>query len=191
MSVITKTISEDVIARARVLKEQGFTRKQIASTLHVSYRIIQSIFGTERLGIDRSNKQPWTVEGLQKLKEVYKDTPIKELCLMFNRDRGELRQLLFHLGWDIPTSFFRKNKEEIAKKIIELSPKYNQWEIARLLKVSRPYIQSVCKEYQIKCQKKKGNLKITKTLNSAYKEQADAIKEKLKTQFTEGTNGKT
>lgn len=193
-------LTEEFIAKARALKEQGLTRRHIALNMHCSYSTIQKIFGPERLGIDRSNKQPWTIENLQQFKDCYKTMPIRELCLKFNRDRAELRQLLYHLGWDIPDYFFQKNKLITINKIKELSTKYNQLEISKILGMAQSSVQAICFSNNIKCVKSKCNLKteeITEVkeepkvieepkktpqqlMAEAYKEQADAIRDKLR-----------
>lgn len=192
-----KVIDPTIIDKAKVLKEQGFTRRQVAEALRISYHIVQDIFGPERLGIDRTNKQPWTIENLKKLQEVYKEIPIRDVCLMFNRDRYEIRQLLFILKWEIPTGFFRGNKEDIKKEILKLHKKYNIREISRILNAPFSNIQAICQENGIVCSSKRGTLEKElqakkKTpesmMKEAIRESADSIKEKLRKNFQQKGN---
>ena len=150
-----KQVTPQLIDEANTLKEYGLTRKQIASRIGVSYATIARIFGSERLGIDRSHKADWTIENLTKLRDNYKTLPIKELCRMFNRDKGEIRQLLSHLGWDIPIQFIRRNKEQDIEKVRSLHEKYNQSEISRITGIPKSQVQAICYEYGLKCSTKR------------------------------------
>lgn len=150
-----KQVTPQFIDEAKTLKGYGLTRKQIASRMGVSYATISKIFGSERLGIDRAHKAEWTIENLTKLRDNYKTLPIKELCRMFNRDRGEIRQLLSHLGWDIPIQFIRRNKEQDIEKVKFLHEEYNQSEISRITGIPKSQVQAICYEYGLKCSTKR------------------------------------
>lgn len=197
-----KILTQDMIDTANELKKQGLKRKEIASYLKVSYGTIARLFGPERLGIDRSNKIPWTIENLKKLEDNYKTMPIYDLCFMFNRDKGEIRQLLFHLGWEIPKSFIPQEKEKVVNDILNLSKKYNQREISKILGIAQSSVQAICQENQIQCVKTRNNIareqkekeerekQLKPTPEKQFKEllrtQADEIKKKLNKTYSKG-----
>ena len=191
-----KQVPPQLIDEANTLKEYGLTRKQIASRIGVSYATISRIFGSERLGIDRSHKAEWTIENLTKLRDNYKTLPIKELCRMFNRDKGEIRQLLSHLGWDIPIQFIRRNKEQDIEKVRSLHEKYNQSEISRITGIPKSQVQAICYEYGLKCSTKRHigkdkkstiratspNLLTSEFISQECKKLADSIRSKYNNQ---------
>ena len=208
-----RIITEEFVNKVRELGSKGLTRTQIASEMHCSYSAIQKIFVNERLGIDRSSKQPWTLESLQEFRDCYQTMPIRELCLKFNRDKAELRKLLYILGWYIPDYFFQESMLKKINKIKELSTKYNQLEISKILNIPPSSVQAICQSNSIKCLTSHNNVngetadehseepkveepkilllkedpKPKKTpqqlLAEAYREQADAIRNKLREQF--------
>ena len=206
-----RIITEEFINKVRELGNKGLTRTQIASEMHCSYSAIQKVFVNERLGIDRSSKQPWTLESLQEFKDCYQTMPIRELCLKFNRDKAELRKLLYILGWYIPDYFFQKGMLEKINKIKELSTKHNQLEISKILNIPPSSVQAICQSNSIKCLTSHNNVNCDTTevlehaeepkvekpklvpkekpktpqqlLAEAYREQADAIRNKLREQY--------
>lgn len=179
-----KKLPQNIIDLAFSMKEKGLTRKEIATQIGISYGSIARLFGSERLGIDRTKKEPWTIENLVKLRDNYKELSPKDICLMFNRDRYEIRQLLTHLGWDIPSTYFRKNKEEVIKGILKLKDKYNQKQIAAILGVSSSLVQSLCQTNNIKCSTVRSPMnKAEDFIKKAYREQADSIKKKLGSKY--------
>ena len=176
-----RVVTPELIEKARELKSKGLNRQQIALELHVSYSKISKIFGTERLGIDTSKRVPWNIETLKLLQENYKKLPIQQLCFCFNRTRAEIRELLSHLGWEIPIGFFKTNKEEAVEKIRELSDRYNHVEISQITGFSKSYVQSVCSKYKIQCSTKKRakNSVARSEYTKSLRELANSLKQKI------------
>ena len=168
-----------IVDRVKELYSKGMKRKDIAEAVGIGYGSVIRVLGPTKR-INRKLKEDWTIENLSKLKDVYMTTPIKDVCLMFNRTRREIRSLLVALGWDIPEFYFQQPKEETIQKIKELSKQYNQTQIAALLKLSKSSIQSICSTNNIQCSEQKQKKFTAKEfMDNAYREQADAIRRKL------------
>ena len=172
-------LTPDIMNKVKELGAKGMKRREIAEAVGIGYGTVFRVLGPTKR-INRKLREDWTIENLAKLKDVYMTTPIKEVCLMFNRTRHEIRSLLGALGWDIPEFYFQQPKEETIKKIRNLSKEYNQTQIAALLKMSKANIQQICKDNNIKCaEQKQKKFTAKEFMNNAYREQADAIREKL------------
>lgn len=179
-----RKITPEFLERVNILKEQGLTRRQIAENLNVSYTTIQKVIGGERLGIDRSNKVPWTIENLIKLKDNYKVLPPREVCLMFNRDRSELKRLISYLGWELPESWFKKDREKLIEDIKRLAPNNNQRAIACALQCSQSLVQMVCSQQNIQCStKRRFGSNPEELMREAYRDSADQIRVKLRGRY--------
>lgn len=208
-------IDSDFVEKVKELCEKGMSRRQTALELKCSYATVQKIFFKEKLETTRFNIQPWTIEKLQELKDCYQTMPIRDLCLKFDRNKTELRNLLSHLGWEIPNCFFSDNQLDLINRIKELSTKCNQLEISRILNIPKSSIQVICRTNNIRCLTSHNNVngetsealehveepkvekpkivlpkeepKPKKTpqqlLAEAYREQADAIRNKLREQY--------
>lgn len=168
-----------IVDKVKELSAKGMKRRDIAKEVGIGYGTVFRVLGpTQR--INRSMKAEWTIENLTKLKSVYMTTPVKTVCLMFNRTRHEIRSLLGALGWSIPEFYFRQPKEETIEKIKSLSTNYNQSQIAALLKVSKSQVQNICSNNNIVCLNvKQKKMTASEFMRNAYKEQADAIRQKL------------
>ena len=112
------------------------------------------------------------------------------------RDKGEIRQLLSHLGWDIPIQFIRRNKEQDIEKVRSLHEKYNQSEISRITGIPKSQVQAICYEYGLKCSTKRhigkdkkttigttsSNLITSEYISQECKKLADSIRSKYNNQ---------
>ena len=173
-----------IIDKVKELSDKGLKRQEIADAVGIGYGTVFRVLGPTKR-INRKLKEDWTIENLSKLKDVYMTTPIKEVCLMFNRTRYEIRSLLGALGWAIPEFYFQQPKEETIEKIRSLSKEYNQTQIAALLKLSKASIQSICSTYNIKCAEiKQKKFTAKQFMDNAYREQADSIREKLNGKYS-------
>lgn len=174
-----KKLTQSVVDTALALKKQGITRREIATRLGISYTSISKLFGQERLGIDRSKKEPWTIENLIKLRDNYMNLPPRDICLMFNRDRYEIRLLLAHLGWEIPDTYFNRDRKALIEKVKELKDNYNQSQIAVMLGVPTSTIQALCSSESIKCSGKRCSAGTAEDfMKNQYKSLADSIKQR-------------
>lgn len=172
-------LTPEIMNKVKELSDKGMKRQEIADAVGIGYGTVFRVLGPTKR-INRKLKEDWTIENLSKLKDVYMTTPVKEVCLMFNRTRYEIRSLLGALGWPIPEFYFQQPKEETIKRIKKLSKEYNQTQIAALLKLSKASIQSICSTNNIKCaETKQKKFTAKQFMANAYREQADAIREKL------------
>ena len=119
-----------------------------------------------------------------------------QVCLHDFLQRSPIRQLLSHLGWDIPIQFIRRNKEQDIEKVRSLHEKYNQSEISRITGIPKAQVQSICYEYGIKCSTKRHigkdkksticatspNLLTSKFISQECKKLADSIRSKYNNQ---------